>query len=139
MTSFNKVILVGNLTRDIELRYLQSGMAVADASIAVNDRKKSGEEWVEETSFIDLTIWGKTAELAAEYTSKGSSILVEGRLKQETWENTDGQKRSKIKVVVEKLQFLGRKGDKPVGTPDQSKPTDNADTTESAPTATAPF
>lgn len=107
MASFNRVILVGNLTRDVELKYLASGMAVADASIAVNDRRKQGEEWVDETSFVDLTIWGKTAELTAEYTNKGSCILVEGRLKQETWE-TDGQKRSKIKVVVEKVQFLNK-------------------------------
>ena len=112
MANFNKVILVGNLTRDIELRETPGGASVADAGLAVNDRRKQGDDWVDETSFVDLTLWGRTAENAAEYLSKGSPILVEGRLKQDSWENDKGEKRTKLKVVVDKLQFLSNKGEK---------------------------
>tara|TARA_Y100001934_G_scaffold185867_1_gene219452 strand:+ start:532 stop:945 length:414 start_codon:yes stop_codon:yes gene_type:complete len=104
--SFNRVILAGNLTRDIELRETPGGASVADAGLAVNDRRKQGDDWVDETSFIDLTIWGRTAENAAEYLSKGSPILIEGRLKQDSWQNEQGEKRTKLKVVVDRLQFL---------------------------------
>ena len=110
MASFNRVILLGNLTRDIEVRYLQSGMAVADVGLAVNDRRKNqAGEWVEETTFVDVTMWGRTAEVAGEYLSKGSPILIEGRLKLEQWEK-DGQKRSKLSVVCERMQMVGSKG-----------------------------
>lgn len=110
MASFNRVVLMGNLTRDVEVRYLQSGTAVADITLAVNDRRKSNTgEWIEETSFIDCTLWGRTAEVAGEYLSKGAPALVEGRLKQESWEQ-EGQKRSKIKVIVEQLRMVGSKG-----------------------------
>jgi len=109
MASFNRVILAGNLTRDIELRETPGGASVADAGLAVNDRRKQGDEWVDETSFIDLTLWGRTAENAAEYLSKGSPILIEGRLKQDSWQNEAGEKRTKLKVVVDRLQFLSNK------------------------------
>ena len=110
MASYNRVILVGNLTRDVELRYTPSGMAVTDIGLAVNDRKKSQSgEWVEETTFVDVTLWGRQAEVASEYLSKGSSTLIEGRLKLDQWEQ-DGQKRSKLKVVGERMQMLGGRG-----------------------------
>lgn len=110
MASFNRVILLGNLTRDVELRHLQSGSAVADVGLAVNDRRKNASgEWVDETSFFDVTLWGRTAEVAAQYLTKGSPMLVEGRLKQETWEK-EGQKRSKVKVICEKMQMIGGRG-----------------------------
>ena len=110
MASFNRVILLGNLTRDVEVRYLQSGTAVADVGLAVNDRRKGQNgEWIEETTFVDVTLWGRTAEVAGEYLSKGSPILVEGRLKYDTWEK-DGQKRSKLSVVCERMQMVGSKG-----------------------------
>ncbi len=110
MASFNRVILVGNLTRDIELRYTPGGTAVTEVGLAVNDRRKSQSgEWVEETTFVDVTLWGRTAEVASEYLSKGSPLLVEGRLKLDTWE-TDGQKRSKLRVVGERMQMLGNRG-----------------------------
>ena len=112
MASFNRVILAGNLTRDIDLRETPGGASVADAGLAVNDRRKQGDEWVDETSFVDLTLWGKTAENAAEYLSKGSPILIEGRLKQDSWENEAGEKRTKLKVVVDRLQFLQNKNDR---------------------------
>ncbi len=110
MASFNRVILVGNLTRDIELKYTPGGTAVTDIGMAVNDRRKSASgEWVDETTFVDVTLWGRTAEVASEYLGKGSPILVEGRLKLDTWE-TDGQKRSKLRVVCERMQMLGGAG-----------------------------
>ncbi|PQO35458.1 single-stranded DNA-binding protein [Blastopirellula marina] len=110
MASFNRVILVGNLTRDVEVRYIQSGSAVAEIGLAVNDRRKTASgEWVDETTFVDVTLWGRTAEIASEYLSKGSPVLVEGRLKLDSWE-TDGQKRSKLRVVGEKMQMLSARG-----------------------------
>jgi len=110
MASFNRVILLGNLTRDVEVRYLQSGMAVTDIGIAVNDRRKNQQgEWVEEVTFVDVTLWGRTAEVAGEYLSKGSPILIEGRLKLDQWEK-DGQKHSKLKVIGERMQMVGGKG-----------------------------
>ena len=110
MASFNRVILMGNLTRDIELKYTPSGTAVTDIGLAVNDRRKSASgEWVDETTFVDVTLWGRTAEVASEYLSKGSPVLVEGRLKLDTWE-TDGQKRSKLRVTGERMQMLSARG-----------------------------
>lgn len=110
MASFNRVILMGNITRDIEVKYLQSGMAVTEIGLAVNDRRKNQQgEWVDEVTFVDITLWGRTAEVAGEYLSKGSPVLIEGRLKLDQWE-TDGQKRSKLKVVGERMQMLGGKG-----------------------------
>jgi single-strand DNA-binding protein len=108
MASFNRVILVGNLTRDPELRYIPSGTAVSDIGLAVNDRIKRGDQWVDEATFVDITLWGRTAEIANEYLSKGSPVLIEGRLKLDRWEK-DGQKHSKLKVVGDRLQMLGSK------------------------------
>ena len=108
--SYNRVVLVGNLTRDPELRYTPSGTAVTDIGLAVNDRRKNAQgEWVEETTFVDVTLWGRTAEIASEYLGKGAPALIEGRLKLDTWES-DGQKRSKLKVIGEKLQLLSARG-----------------------------
>ena len=109
MASYNRVVLLGNLTRDPELRYIPSGTAVSDIGLAVNDRVKKNNEWVDETTFVDITLWGRTAEVANEYLSKGSSVLIEGRLKLESWEK-DGQKRSKLKVVADKMQMVGGRG-----------------------------
>ncbi len=110
MASYNRVILVGNVTRDIDLKYTQGGTAVTDLGLAVNDRRKNqAGEWIEETTFIDVTLWGRQAEVAGQYLSKGAPVLIEGRLKLDTWE-TDGQKRSKLRVVGERMQMLGGKG-----------------------------
>lgn len=109
MASFNRVILVGNLTRDVDVKYLQSGSAVTEIGLAVNDRVKKNNEWVDETTFVDITLWGRTAEIASEYLSKGSSVLIEGRLKLDTWEK-DGKKNYKLRVVGERMQMLGGKG-----------------------------
>ena len=107
MASYNRVVLVGNLTRDPELRYISSGTAVTEIGLAVNDRRKNQSgEWVDETQFIEITLWARTAEVASEYLSKGSSVLIEGRLKLDRWEK-DGEKHSKLRVVGEKMQMLG--------------------------------
>lgn len=110
MASYNRVVLVGNLTRDPELKYIPSGTAVSEIGLAVNDRVKRGDQWVDETTFVDVTLWARTAEVANQYLSKGSSVLIEGRLKLDTWEK-DGQKRSKLRVVGEKMQMLGGRGE----------------------------
>lgn len=111
MASYNRVILMGNLTRDVELRNLQSGNAVADMGLAVNERFKNRQgEWEDKTNFVDCTLWGRTAEVASEYLSKGSPVHIEGRLSYEQWES-DGQKRSKLKVTVDKLTLIGGKKD----------------------------
>ena len=106
MASFNRLILVGNLTQDVELRYTPAGTAVTDISMAVNERVKKNDQWTDEVNFFDVTLWGRTAEVASEYLSKGSSLLIEGRLKHDRWEQ-DGQKRSKVKIIGERMQMLG--------------------------------
>lgn len=110
MSSFNRVILMGNLTRDVELKYTQSQTAVTEIGLAVNEKRKSGEKWIEEVTFVDVTLWGRTAEVAGEYLSKGSPVLIEGRLKLDSWEK-DGKKQYKLKVVGETLRMLGGKQD----------------------------
>lgn len=107
MASLNRVILIGNVTRDVELRYTQSGMAVTEIGLAVNERKKSGNEWVDETVFVDVTLWGRTAEVAGEYASKGSPVAIEGRLKLDKWQDQQGNNRSKLGVVADRFQLLG--------------------------------
>src|SRR5213594_1940826 len=109
MASFNKVILLGNLTRDPEVRYTPKGSAVADLGIAVNRQYtlENGEKR-EETTFVDVTFWGRTAEVAGEYLKKGRPVLIEGRLQLDTWDDKQsGQKRSKLKVVADGLQLIG--------------------------------
>jgi single-strand DNA-binding protein len=109
--SYNRVILLGNLTRDPEIRYTPSGTAVTDVGLAVNDRRKNSEgQWVDETTYVDVTLWGRTAEVAGEYLSKGSPVLIEGRLKLDSWETGDGQKRNKLRVVCERMQMVGTRG-----------------------------
>jgi len=114
MANFNRVLLMGNLTWDPELRYTPSGKAVTTLGLAVNNRYGKGEDQKEDVLFIDVTVWGKTAENCAEYLGKGSSVFVEGRLKFRTWEH-EGQKRSKVDVTAFTVQFLGggRQGGKP--------------------------
>lgn len=131
MASYNRVVLVGNLTRDPELRYISSGAAVTEIGLAVNDRRKNQSgEWIEETQFIDVTLWARTAEVASEYLSKGSPVLIEGRLKLDRWEK-EGQKHSKLRVVGEKMQMLGSRGG-------GSGRTETASVTATSVTATSP-
>lgn len=106
--SMNKVFLMGNLTRDPELRYVPSGSAVANFSVAVNRTyKDSAGERKEDTSFLRVVVWGKMAEICGEYLTKGRQVLVEGRLKSRTWETPEGQKRNAVDVVATSVQFLG--------------------------------
>ncbi len=115
MSSFNKVILVGNLTRDPEVRNTPSGTAVTDIGLAVNNRwfDKQANSWREDPVFIDVTLWARQAEVAGEYLSKGSQILIEGRLQLDQWEDREtGQKRSKLKVVGENMRMLGSRKDR---------------------------
>ena len=110
MASFNRVILVGNITRIPELRQIPSGQSVTDIGLAVNSRRKSASgELVEEVTFVDITLWGRDAEIVCQYTTKGSPLLVEGRLKLDSWES-EGQKRSKLKVIGERITLLGSGG-----------------------------
>lgn len=108
MASLNKVFLMGNLTRDPEVRYIPSGTAVADLGVAVNERFKDRDsgEWREKAVFVDVTVWRRQAETCAEYLSKGSPVMIEGRLQLDQWENSEGQKRSKLKVLADRVQFL---------------------------------
>jgi single-strand DNA-binding protein len=108
MANLNKVLLMGNLTKDPELRYTPKGTAVGDLGLAVNRRvKDNNDNWTDETTFVDITVWGTTAENAQKYLTKGRGVFVEGRLQLDTWEDkTSGQKRSKLKIVAETLQFL---------------------------------
>ena len=116
MASFNKVMLMGNLTRDPELRYTSNGSAVTSFGLAVNRKFKQGDEWKEDVCFVDITVWGKQGENCAEYLSKGRPAFVEGRLQYSTWES-DGQKKSKLEVVANTVQFLGSRGDPQDGPP----------------------
>lgn len=109
MPSFNKVILIGNLTKDPEIRYTPSGTAVANFSLAVNRRYKQGDEVKEEVCFIDIVVFGKQAENSGQYLSKGQGVIVDGRLQQRRWESDDGQKRSKHDVVAESIRFLPKR------------------------------
>ncbi len=109
---YNKVILVGNLTRDVEIRYTSSGTALAKVGIATNRRFKSANgEMKDETMFIDLTFFGRTAEVANQYLRRGSKVLVEGRLILEQWVAQDGTKRSRHSVTVESMQMLDTRAD----------------------------
>jgi single-strand DNA-binding protein len=114
MASFNRVILMGNLTRDPQVRYIPSGSAVAEIGMAVNrswyDKQTNSRK--EEVTFVDVTLWGRDAEVAGEYLSKGRPVLIEGRLALDQWDDkATGQKRSKLKVVAERMQMLGGRGE----------------------------
>jgi len=130
---FNKIILVGNLTRDIEVRFTASSLAIGNTGIATNKKFKNqmGEE-KEEVMFIDITFFGRTAEIANQYLKKGSKILVEGRLKLDQWTDKSGQKRSKHSLVVESMKMLGgREEDQfvaPVPTNDKQKVVEKQET-----------
>jgi single-strand DNA-binding protein len=114
MASYNKVILVGNLTRDPQVKYTPSGTAVTEIGLAVNrywfDKQTNSRK--EETTFVDVTLWGRDAEVAGEYLAKGRPVLIEGRLQLDTWDDKQtGQKRSKLRVVGERMQMLGSRGE----------------------------
>jgi single-strand DNA-binding protein len=114
MASFNRVILLGNLTRDPQVRYTPGGTAVSEIGLAVNrtwfDQKTNSKR--EEVTFVDVTLWGRQAEVAGEYLSKGRQVLIEGRLQLDTWDDKEsGQKRSKLRVVCENMTMVGGRTD----------------------------
>jgi len=137
MANYNRVILIGNLTRDPQLRYTPNQVAVCDFGLAINRRWNAQDgKQREEVCFVDCTAWSRSAETLAKYVTKGSPLLVEGRLTYQTWDGPDGKKRSKLEVTVERFQFLGRpsggageakpsaKPQEEAGAEDQSKPAD---------------
>jgi len=109
MASLNKVFLIGNLTRDPELRYIPSGSAVATFTVAVNRVYVQQGEKKEEVSYVKVVVWAKMAETCGEYLSKGSPVFVEGRIQSRSWETPQGEKRSAVEVIAERVQFLGGK------------------------------
>lgn len=126
MSNYNKVILMGRLTRDPELRYTASGTAVAKLGFAVTNRYKQGEEWKEEPCFVDIVVFGRQAENCNEYLGKGKMALIDGRLSFRKWETEDGQTRSKLEVVAANVQFMpaSQSGSE---APSRSKPDKAAD------------
>ena len=106
---FNKVILIGNLTRDPEMRYTPQGTSVCNFGIAVNRKFKQGDDVKEEVTFINVVVFGKQADTCGQYLNKGSAVLIEGRLQERRWETEDGQKRSKHEVVAQSVRFLSKK------------------------------
>ena len=107
MSSYNKVVLMGNVVADVDLRETKSGTAVTDLRLAVDDKRGKNDE----TVFVDVTLWGRTAEIANEYLSKGSPVLIDGRLQMDRWESEEGVKRSKLKIVCDRLKLVGGRRD----------------------------
>jgi single-strand DNA-binding protein len=123
MASYNKVLLMGNLTKDPELRYTPQGTAVANLRLAVNRKYRTkDQELKEEVCFITAVVWSKQAETCNQYLHKGSSLLVEGRLQSRSWEDNTGAKRSVIEVRAERVQFMGAPGQAKAPTPASSAP-----------------
>jgi len=134
MPNYNRVILMGNLTRDPELRYTPSGQAVADIGIAVNRRRRTANgERRDEATFVEVTAWGRQAEVINEHFAKGRPIFLEGRLQLDEWTSQDGQRRSKLKVVLESFQFIT-----PRNAPREAAPPRRQDTEPPPPSAPPP-
>jgi single-strand DNA-binding protein len=109
MADINRVVLVGRLTRDAELKYTSGGQAVCKFSIAINRRRKSGDQWEDEANFFDIVLWGRQGEALNQYLLKGKQVGIEGELRQDRWQQ-DGQNRSKIEIVASNIQLLGSGG-----------------------------
>lgn len=122
MPNYNNVTLMGNLTRDIELRHTQSGLAIGKFGLAVNETSGKGDNKKTKTTFVDITAFGKTAEILKQYVCKGSPLFISGRLNFSQWEDQSGQKRSKLDVICDQFQFLGSKKD---DSPRDDRPTND--------------
>lgn len=137
MANYNKVILLGNLTRDPELRVTPKGTSVCQIGLAVNRyyRNDAGDTQ-EETTFVDIEAWGRQAEVISKYVTKGNPLFVEGRLRLDSWENKSGEKRTRLKVVLENMQLLGGRGEGGggQGSPDSHAPQARGESQSSAPT-----
>lgn len=110
--SFNRVILIGNVTRDVEVKFTEGGLPVAKLSMAINGRVKRAGEWVDDVTFVDVSAFGRTAEVAGEYLKKGSPVFIEGRLKFDQWEK-DGVTHRRLSVICERMQLIGSKPSTP--------------------------
>ena len=138
MANINRVVLVGNLTRDPELRSLQSGTSVCKMRVAVNSRRKDQNgEWVDKPNYFDVTVWGAQGENCSTYLSKGRPVAVEGRLEWREWEAQDGSKRQSVEIIANSVQFLGSRGDDQGGgngiAPRSDVPADTSDFESSEP------
>jgi single-strand DNA-binding protein len=129
VAGLNRVILIGNLTRDPQLRYTPSGTSVANFGIAVNRRRSRQGEQINEVDFFNVVTWGKLAELCSNYITKGSPVALEGRLQSRTWQTEDGQKRTTVEIIAENVQFLGRAG-RPTGAEEIQELTEPMETEE---------
>lgn len=115
MGDINRVVLVGRLTRDAQMKYSSGGMAICELSLAVNNRRKQGDEWVDEASFFDVTVFGRQGEAIQRYLVKGKQVGIDGRLKQDRWQDKEsGQNRSKVAIIADNVMLLGG-GDGPAG------------------------
>ncbi len=134
-SNINSVVITGNLTRDPELRNTPSGTSVCGMRVAVNSRRKEGDQWVDKPNYFDVTVWGAQGENCATYLSKGRPVAVQGRLDWREWEAKDGSKRQSIEIIAETVQFLGSRDGGGQGgggngngfTPQTDVPTDNSD------------
>ena len=136
--NINRVVLVGNLTKDPELRHTPSGTAVCSLRLAVNTRRKDGAtgEWTEKPNYFDITVWGNQGESCAQYLSKGRPVAVDGRLEWREWDAQDGTKRQAVEIIADSVQFLGGRGEGEGGQP-QFVPAGTAAQTENADFAAA--
>ncbi len=141
-TNINTVVVTGNLTRDPELRHLQSGTAVCKLRVAVNSRRKDQSgEWVDKPNYFDVTVWGAQGENCSNYLTKGRPVAIEGRLEWREWEGQDGNKRQSVEIIANSVQFLGSRGDTPAQgsgngfTAESDVPADTSDFTDAQPAA----
>jgi len=145
MANINRVVLVGNLTRDPELRHTPSGMAVCSLRIAVNTRRKDSQtgEWTEKPNYFDVTVWGNQGENCAQYLSKGRPVAIDGRLEWREWDAQDGTKRQAVEIIADSVQFLGGRqdaeGGQPQFVPSGAAQADNADFGSAAADDDIPF
>lgn len=137
--SYNRVIMLCNLTADPDLRFAPSGSAVTDLRVAMNEKyKNQSGEWVERPIYVDVTVWGRQAETCNEYLSKGRQVLIEGRLRYDSWETPEGQKRSKLRVTAERVQFVGSRPDGAGGGSSRSPTPSSAASSPASSRAAAP-
>ena len=133
MKDLNTVSLVGRLTRDAELRYTNNGMPICNFSIANNYSRKQGDQWTEETSFFDIVLFGRQGEAVSNYLKKGKQVAVQGELRQDRWQQEDGQRRSKVQVIASHLQLLGGRSEGSGGQYDSGGFEPRSDTAPQAP------
>jgi single-strand DNA-binding protein len=131
MADINHVVIIGRLTRDAELKYTANGQAVAKFSIAVNRRKRQGDEWVDEANFFDIVLWGKQAEAIQPYLVKSKMVGIDGELRQDRWQQ-DGQNRSKVEIIANYVQMLGggQRSDNSNSAPSASGSNENSDASD---------